>query len=86
MPRSPEEQRRRAEKYGRRHRVLFASHSEQTLEAEVARLVAELRASGLPADRIKRLLDDLRTHRDIRRRRAAIWAIVDALESLPPRK
>lgn len=82
MPRSPEEQRRRAEKYGRRHRVLYAGHSEKALESEVERLVAELRASRLPPERIKRLLDDLRAHRDVRRRRAAIWAIVDALESL----
>lgn len=82
MPRSAEEQRRRAEKYGRRHRVLRAGHSEVTLEAEVARLVAELRASRLPRDRVARLLADLGAHRDVRRRRAAIWAIVDALESL----
>lgn len=82
MPRSPEEQRRRAEKYGRRHRLLHASHSEETLEAEVKRLLTELRASRLPPERIKRLLDDLRAHRDVRRHRSAIWAIVDALESV----
>ncbi|APR87465.1 hypothetical protein A7982_12814 [Minicystis rosea] len=82
MPRSPEEKRRLAEKYGRRHRLLRAEHSEQALETEVKRLVAELRASRLPPDRIKRLLDDLRAHRDVRRHRSAIWAIVDALEAL----
>ena len=84
MPRSPEEQRARAEKYGRRHRVLRASHSQVALEAEVARLVAELRASRLPRERIQRLLADLRAHRDVRRHHAAIWAIVDALESPAP--
>lgn len=80
MPRSADEKRRRAEKYGRRHRVLFASHSEATLAVEVERLIAELRRSGLPAERIKGLLDNLRAHSDVRRRHGAIWAIVDALE------
>ena len=82
MPRSAEEQRDRAEKYGRRHRVLRASHSEADLAVEVARLVAELKKSRVPPDRIARLLDDLRTHTDMRRRRGAVWAIVDALESV----
>jgi hypothetical protein len=81
MPRSAEEQRRRAQKYGRRHRVLEASHSRRELDVVVARLVAELRASKVAVDEVRRLLDDLREHTDVKRRQAAIWAIVDALEA-----
>lgn len=88
MPRSPEEKRRLAIKYGRRARLLQASHSGKTLEVEVKRLVAELKRSSLPPARIKALVDNLSAFTDERRRNHAIWALVDALESLPetPRK
>jgi hypothetical protein len=84
MPRSREEQRHRAQKYGRRHRVLRASHNQQELDAVVAQLVSELRASTVAADDVQRLLADLRKYTDVKRRRAAIWAIVDALETAQP--
>ena len=84
MPRSPQEQRYRAQKYGRRHRVLAASHSRKELDAVVAGLVAELRASSVGADEVERLLANLRKHTDVKRRHAAIWAIVDALEAAQP--
>ncbi|MFO0589776.1 MAG: hypothetical protein U0441_19710 [Polyangiaceae bacterium] len=83
MPRSPEEERRRAIKYGRRMRVLRASHSQKALEAEVKRMVSELRASRLPKEQVQRLVDNLHKYDDVRRYHGAVWAIVDALESLP---
>ena len=84
MPRSPQEQRYRAQKYGRRHRVLAAMHSREELDVVVAGLVAELRASTVRADEVRRLLTALRKHTDVKRRHAAIWAIVDALEAVQP--
>lgn len=86
MPRSREEQRYRAQKYGRRHRLLAALRSQKELEVVVAQLVAELRASRVPAEDARRLLADLREYTDVKRRRAAIWAIVDALEGASDRK
>jgi hypothetical protein len=81
MPRSPQEQRYRAQRYGRRHRVLAAMHSRRALDVVVTGLVAELRASTVGADETRRLLAELRKHTDVKRRHAAIWAIVDALEA-----
>ena len=88
MPRSPEEKRRLAVKYGRRQRLLAAEHSQTTLAAEVKRLVAALRASRVPREEVQRLLDNLKAHRDDTRHRRAVWAIVDALEAAeaPPRR
>jgi hypothetical protein len=85
MPRSPQEQRYRAQKYGRRHRVLAAMRSRKELDTVVAGLVAELRASSVAASEVKRLLADLRKHTDVKRWHSAIWAIVDALEAAQPR-
>jgi hypothetical protein len=85
VPRSREEQRYRAERYGRRHKVAAASHNQRELEVVVKKLVADLRASTVPAEEVQRLLTNLREHTDDRRRSNAIWAIVDALESVQPR-
>ncbi|HVI04440.1 MAG TPA: hypothetical protein VM869_37390 [Enhygromyxa sp.] len=84
MPRSREEQRYRAERYGRRHRVATAFSNKRNLEVVVKKLVADLRASTVPAEKVRQLLADLREHTDDRRRSNAIWAIVDALESVQP--
>lgn len=84
MPRSPEEQRRRAQKYGRRHRLYLVWRNRKELDAMVATLVAELRSSSVPAAEVTRLIAELRKHTDDKRRNAAIWAIVDALESAGP--
>lgn len=80
MPRSPEEHRRRAIKYGRRHRLLHAMGSQKDLDVVLRDLIAELRRSKVPRDQVRRLIAAVDEHRDITRRRSAIWAIVDALE------
>jgi hypothetical protein len=80
--RSPEEHRRRARKYGRRARLLAAGGSRAELDREVERLVQELRASCVDKAEVSRLRAELRAATDDRRRRAAIWAIVDALEAV----
>lgn len=82
MPRSREEQRYRAERYGRRQRVAAAFSNKRELEVVVKKLVADLRASTVPAEQVHQLLADLREHTDDRRRSNAIWAIVQALESV----
>lgn len=80
MPRTPEEKRAAAIKYGRRQRVLAAKHSEQTYTDEIGRLIRELRATQLPKARVETLLADLERYTDVKRRNAAVWAIIDALE------
>lgn len=80
MPRSPDEQRRRARKYGRRHRLGEARHSRKALDAVVRDLLRELSRSGVEGDKAQQLRATLKSATDDRRRGAAIWAIVDALE------
>ncbi len=80
VPRSAEDKQRRARRYGRRHRVLHAQGTANET-AMIERLVRELKRSSVPASDQTRLLAALRKYSDVRRKRAAVWAIVDALES-----
>ncbi len=72
MPRSFDETRRRAKRYGLRHRVL-------------EQLEEELRSSTVPPSTVRRLLADVKRFRNDRRRQNAIWAMVDALEAVDSR-
>lgn len=81
MARSAEEKKRRAIKYGRRHRLLQASGSAADLDRAVAGLLKDLAKSRIPKATQQELVAQLRASRDHTRRRRAIWAIVDALES-----
>lgn len=87
MPRSAEEEARRARKYGRRMRVLKAAANAKDFTKLARALLAELRTAGADPHELEALADGLK-HTDITRRRAAVWAIVDALETaereLPP--
>jgi hypothetical protein len=47
----------------------------------VKRLLRELDRSAVPKDRAQQLKANLKAHTDDRRRNAAIWALVDALEA-----
>lgn len=58
--------------------------SDSLLANAVKDLVRDLRASAVPKATQARLVDDLKRHRDVARRRAAIWAIVHALEDADP--
>ncbi|MFK7990924.1 MAG: hypothetical protein AB8I08_33195 [Sandaracinaceae bacterium] len=51
------------------------------LEAVVAALLKELGRSGVSKADRRRLVNDLKRTRDHTRRRRAIWAIIDALET-----
>ena len=81
VARSAEEEARRARRYGRRHRVLRAQGTADE-SVMIDRLVRELKRSSMPTTTQKRLLAGLRKYSDVRRKRAAVWAIVEALESL----
>lgn len=85
MPRSREEEAWRARRYGRRRGLLRAMKSDAQLASVVKDLLRNLRASAVPKVAQVRLVEDLERHRDVARRRAAIWAIVDALEEADPR-
>lgn len=61
---------------------MTARGNEEALAVELTRLTAELRASALGKDEVRRLLQGLAAHSDVKRRNAAIWAIVDALERI----
>ena len=80
MPRSREEHERRARKYGRRRRLLKAQKSAKALDKAVEELLADLSRSRVPKPEQARLKRAVGDATDITRRRAAIWAVVDALE------
>lgn len=81
MPRSPEQKRRLAIKYGRRQRLAAARGSRELLDREVAGLLRQLKASAVPRKKADQLRATLKASTDDRRRSGAIWAIVDALEA-----
>ena len=81
MPRSPDEKRRLAIKYGRRQRLAAARSSRKLLDKEVAHLLRQLKASAVPREKANQLRATLKASTDDRRRGGAIWAIVDALEA-----
>lgn len=69
-----------ARKYGRRQRLLQAASSARSHESFARKLLGELRALGVCADRVAELERGLR-FTDVKRRGAAVWAILDALET-----
>lgn len=81
MARDADEERRRATKYGRRRRLLEARSSRHQSDAVVQDLLRQLASSGVPRAEVDRLRANLKVCTDDRRRSAAIWAIVDALEA-----
>jgi hypothetical protein len=85
MPRSRDEEAWRARRYGRRRRLLRAMPSDAELASVVDDLLRDLRASAVLKVAQVRLVEDLERHRDVARRRAATWAIVDAVEEADPR-
>ena len=89
MPRSEQDKAARARKYGRRTRVLKAAKSAQDLAAVTKELLAQLKRAGVPKPRVAELKEGL-AYTDTKRHRAAVWAIVAALEdaerSVPTRQ
>ena len=81
MARTLEEQRANARKYGRRRALLEAADNAEQQTALAHRLLKELKTAGAADATLRELASALRTSTDITRRRAAIWAICDALEA-----
>ncbi|MFV8756169.1 hypothetical protein ACNOYE_36940 [Nannocystaceae bacterium ST9] len=81
MARSKEEQARRARKYGRRMRLLKAQANAKEFDKLARALLAELRTAGVTRERIAALERGLE-YTDVTRHRAAVWAIVQALEDV----
>ncbi|MFO0578082.1 MAG: hypothetical protein U1A78_29095 [Polyangia bacterium] len=81
MARTLEEKRANARKYGRRRALLEAAGNAEQQTALARRLLNELKAAGAAAAKVRELESALRQSTDITRRRAAIWAICDALEA-----
>lgn len=86
MPRSAEEKKRNARKYGRRHALLKAEHSAKELDAMAQKLLRDLKRAGADAETVARLAKDLERFTDVKRHRSAVWAIADALEKIEERE
>lgn len=82
MPRSADEKRANARKYGRRQAVLEALRSAQDLERAAQRLLRDLKAAGAKPAQLQAHARALAQYTDITRRRAAVWSILDALEAI----
>lgn len=80
MPRSPDEKAALARKYGRRRRVLRAASSADALDAIAREMLTQLRGMGLAKTQLAALEQGLR-FTDVKRRDAAVWALVAALEA-----
>lgn len=80
MARTPDEKRANARKYGRRRAVLEAAGNAKQQTTLARHLLHELRSAGAAEAKLRVLESALQESTDITRRRAAIWAIVEALE------
>lgn len=81
MARTAEEKRANARKYGRRRALLEAAGNAEQQTALARRLLIELKAAGAAGAKLGEFESALRQSTGITRRRAAIWAICDALEA-----
>ena len=85
VPRSAEQKKRNAIKYSRRRALLQAEKSAAQLTAMAEKLLRELARAGAPAAKVAELKRNLNAVSDDTRRRAAVWAILDALEAVTSR-